>query len=195
MSRSRPTTVTLALILALVLAGCGGDDTPAEPAAEPEAPATQTTTSADDSPDEPAEEEDVAAQARRPSGEEGLRVPAERARIVADESDFGRVLFDANGQVVYAFENDRRNQSNCTCADCVQAWPPVLTESEPSAGSGIDAGLLGTLRRDDGSLQVTYNGRPLYFYEHEGPGEIRCHNVDLHGGLWWVVTPQGEPAD
>jgi predicted lipoprotein with Yx(FWY)xxD motif len=51
------------------------------------------------------------------------------------------------------------------------------------------------MRRSDGQLQVTYNGRPLYFYEHEGPGEIRCHNVDLHGGLWWVVTPSGTPAD
>jgi predicted lipoprotein with Yx(FWY)xxD motif len=121
-------------------------------------------------------------------------VPAERARIVAKGSDFGRVLFDANGQVVYVFELDRRNRSNCTSADCVEAWPPVLTRQQPSAGAGIDAGLLGTIRRNDGSLQVTYNGRPLYFYEHEAPGEIRCHNVDLHGGLWWVVTPRGKPA-
>jgi hypothetical protein len=43
-------------------------------------------------------------------------------------------------------------------------------------------------------LQVTYNGRPLYFYEHEAPGEIKCHDVDLHGGLWWVVTPRGDPV-
>ena len=55
--------------------------------------------------------------------------------------------------------------------------------------------LLGTIRRSDGTPQVTYNGRPLYFYEHEGPGEIKCHNVDLRGCLWWVVTPQGAPAD
>ena len=142
-----------------------------------------------------AEGSDAAAQARRPSGEEGLRVPAERARIVVDESPFGRVLFDANGQVVYAFENDSRNRSRCTSADCVKAWPPVLTRKPPTAGAGINSGLLGTIRRDDGMLQVTYNGRPLYLYEHEGPGEVRCHNVDLHGGLWWVVTPGGEPAD
>ena len=192
MSRSRPTAVTLVLLLAL--AGCGGDDGPPEEAAQ--APAAQTTTAMVETAEvETAEGEDPATQARRPSGEEGLRVPAERARIVAEESDFGRVLFDANGQVVYVFENDRRNESNCTSADCVRAWPPVLTEHEPSAGPAVDAGLLGTVRRADGTLQVTYNGRPLYFYEHEGPGEIRCHNVDLHGGLWWVVTPQGEPAD
>jgi hypothetical protein len=39
---------------------------------------------------------------------------------------------------------------------------------------------------------VTYAGKPLYFYDHEGPGEVRCHNVDLNGGLWWVVGPDGK---
>jgi predicted lipoprotein with Yx(FWY)xxD motif len=122
-------------------------------------------------------------------------VPAASARLVAKDSGFGRVLFDANGQAVYVFENDHRNRSACTSAECVKAWPPVLTKEQPSAGAGVDESFLGTIRRDDGRLQVTYNGRPLYFYEHEAPGEIKCHNVDLHGGLWWVVTPKGEPAD
>jgi predicted lipoprotein with Yx(FWY)xxD motif len=134
------------------------------------------------------------ASSRRPAGEAGLRVPAKSARIVVKSSEFGKVLFDANGQVVYVFEIDERNRSNCTSTECVKAWPPVLTREKPSAGPGADESLLGTIRRDDGMLQVTYNGRPLYFYEHESPGEIKCHNVDLHGGLWWVVTPQGEPV-
>jgi predicted lipoprotein with Yx(FWY)xxD motif len=184
-SGSRPTTIVLVLVLALVPSGCGGDDGGPEQAAEPTA--SQPTTTAED--------ESTAAEARRAGGEKGLRVAAKRARIVAAESDLGRVLFDANGQVVYVFAIDGRNESNCTSAECVKAWPPVLTEEQPSAGSGVDAGLLGTIRRDDGRLQVTYNGRPLYFYEHEAPGEIKCHNVDLHGGLWWAVTPHGEPAD
>jgi predicted lipoprotein with Yx(FWY)xxD motif len=76
----------------------------------------------------------------------------------------------------------------------VEAWPPVLTEVQPSAGAGVDTRLLGTIRRGDGTLRVTYGGRPLYFYAHERPGEIKCHNVDLHGGLWWVVTPRGDPV-
>ena len=121
-------------------------------------------------------------------------MPATRARIVARDSAFGRVLFDANGQVVYAFENDRRNRSNCTSAECVEAWPPVLTREQPSAGAGVDARLLGTIRRRDGTLQVTYNGRPLYFYELEAPGEIKCHNIDLHGGLCGFVTAREVPA-
>jgi len=59
------------------------------------------------------------------------------------------------------------------------------------AGSGVRASLLGTTRRRDGRRQVTYRGRPLYYYAHEGAGQVRCHNVDLNGGLWWVIGPDG----
>ncbi len=201
MSGSRPTIFAL-LLLVIALAGCGGEEREQRESDEPAGTATETSATRPPEAEEESEEPSVktedaraVALARRPGGAEGLRVAARRARIVAKESAFGRVLFDANGQVVYAFERDRRNESNCTSDGCVEAWPPVLTEEQPSAGAGAEAGLLGTIRRSDGSLQVTYNGRPLYFYEHEAPGEIKCHNVDLHGGLWWVVTPRGDPAD
>jgi predicted lipoprotein with Yx(FWY)xxD motif len=190
MHRLRPVVLVLLLSLTFLATGCGGDDEASKPPGKAAAP--PTTTSADEP---PAPNEDLIALAQRPEGEEGLRVPARRARIVAEESDYGRVLFDANGQVIYVFEIDGPNQSNCTSAECAEAWPPVLTEEEPSAGAGIEAELLGTIRRDDGTLQVTYDGRPLYFYEHEGPGEIKCHTVNLHGGLWWVVGPSGDPVD
>ncbi len=207
MTRTRTASWLLALLLvppaALGTGGCGGNGEPERQADERAATATEPSNTG---PDEESETEPAepggdsnragdAALARRPAGEEGLRVPATRARIVARESPFGRVLFDANGQAVYVFENDRTNESNCTSEECVKAWPPVLTRERPSAGAGIEARLLGTIRRSDGTLQVTYSGRPLYFYEHEAPGEIKCHNVELHGGLWWVVTPRGQPAD
>jgi predicted lipoprotein with Yx(FWY)xxD motif len=200
LSGLRP-TVFAVVILALALAGCGGEDGPEQGQAdEPAATVTEPTDTgsgeeSDGGSAAPAGESASARDARRPPGEDGLRVAARRARIVAKDSPFGRVLFDANGQVVYVFEIDRANRSNCTSEDCVEAWPPVLTRESPSAGEGADAGLLGTIRRSDGSLQVSYNGRPLYFYEHEAPGEVKCHNVELHGGLWWVVTPRGNPAD
>jgi predicted lipoprotein with Yx(FWY)xxD motif len=181
--------VLLAIIFAvgvLALAGCGGDDE-IDAGGQPTATPTETAEAQIAKPS-------ATEVSRRPEGTEGLRVAARRARITIQDSPLGRVLFDANGQVVYVFEIDRRNRSNCTSSDCVKAWPPMLTREEPTAGEGVDAGLLGTIRRSDGKLQVTYNGRPLYFYEHEGPGEIKCHNVNLHGGLWWVVTPAGEPA-
>jgi predicted lipoprotein with Yx(FWY)xxD motif len=189
-------TAFAVVILGLAAAACGGADGTEQGQADEPAGMTEPTGTAPGEETAPTAGEggSAAAAARRPPGEEGLRVAAKRARIVAKESPFGRVLFDANGQVTYVFEIDGKNRSNCTSEECVEAWPPVLTQQPPSAGEGVDAGLLGTIHRSDGSLQVTYNGRPLYFYEHEGPGEIKCHNVDLHGGLWWVVTPRGDPA-
>jgi predicted lipoprotein with Yx(FWY)xxD motif len=181
------------VILVLAVVGCGGEDRAESPPAD-----VPSVTATDDSQTETAEQSDTSRDANvssRPPGVEGLRAPAKRAQIVVRESRFGDVLFDANGQVVYAFEIDRPDRSNCTSDECVKAWPPVLTQAHPSAGTGVNERLLGTIRRSDGRLQVTYNRRPLYFYEHEGPGEIRCHNVDLHGGIWWVVTPSGTPAD
>lgn len=184
-----PRSIRLAALV-LALAGCGGEDSAEQGGAtSPAGETTAATTSASTTARAP----DV-DPAKRPEGEEGLRVAARRAEITAQDSPFGRVLFDANGQVVYVFQVDRRNRSNCTSAACVRAWPPVLTEERPTAGAGVDAALVGTTRRSDGTLQVTYDGRPLYFYEHERPGEIKCHNVDLHGGLWWVVEPSGDPA-
>ena len=193
MSGFRP--IVLVVVLALTVAGCGSSD---DETAQPQEGTTRAATTETKKSDAMKKDMDAmkkdAASSRRPAGEAGLRVPAERARIVVKDSEFGRILFDANGQVVYVFEIDGRNRSACTSTECVKAWPPVLTREPPSAGAGADKNLLGTIRRGDGALQVTYNGRPLYFYEHESPGEIKCHNVDLHGGLWWVVTPRGEPA-
>lgn len=111
--------------------------------------------------------------------------------IVLRASPFGKMLFDAKRQAIYIFQNDRRNRSVCYGA-CAAAWPPVLTRGRPRAGNGVRASLLGSARRRDGRLQVTYAGKPLYYYAHEGPGEVRCHNVDLNGGLWWVVGADGK---
>jgi predicted lipoprotein with Yx(FWY)xxD motif len=203
LSGVRPTILAVAIVI-FGVAGCGAEDEPERRQADERAATATEPTNAGPGQDSEAESAEPGGQsseasdaglAGRPAGEEGLRVPATRARIVAKESTLGRVLFDANGQVVYAFENDRRNESNCTSDDCLKAWPPVLTREKPSAGEGVDVRVLGTIRRTDGRLQVTYNGRPLYFYEHEAPGEIKCHNVELHGGLWWVVTPRGNPVD
>jgi hypothetical protein len=59
---------------------------------------------------------------------------------------------------------------------------------------GVDGSLLGTIKRNDGTTQVIYNGHPLYYYAHEGPAQVLCQNVDEFGGLWLVVTPDGEPV-
>ena len=161
----------LALLLGTVLlAGCGGgdDDRPAarspQPVAEPTA--------------EPAA---TAAPRERRAG----------TRIRVRASEFGRMLFDSNHQAIYIFERDRNGRSTCY-GECARAWPPVFTHGAPVAGMGVRKRLLGTVKRRDGRRQVTYAGKPLYFYAHEGPGQVLCHNVDLNGGLWWVVGPDGK---
>ena len=62
------------------------------------------------------------------------------------------------------------------------------------AGKGVRKGLLGTTRRRDGARQVTLGGKPLYYYVHDTPGRVLCHNVNEFGGLWLVVRPDGTPA-
>jgi predicted lipoprotein with Yx(FWY)xxD motif len=105
-------------------------------------------------------------------------------------SEFGSMLWGPNRQAIYIFQRDGRNLSRCYGA-CARAWPPVYTRGRPVAGRGVRQSLLGTTRRRDGRTQVTYAGKPLYYYAHEDAGEVRCHNVNLNGGLWWVVGPDG----
>jgi predicted lipoprotein with Yx(FWY)xxD motif len=111
--------------------------------------------------------------------------------IVVKSSQFGRMLFNSKRQAIYVFQRDTRNRSNCHGA-CAKAWPPVYTKGKPRALDGVRKSLLGTTRRKDGHLQVTYAGKPLYYYAHEGPGQVLCHNVNLNGGYWWVIGPDGK---
>ena len=166
---------TLLLIAVLVpLAGCGGDggSSSADTVAQPKDGATTT--------DGAGTKKDAEAMG------------AEKGTIITlGDSEFGRMLFGPKKQAIYIFERDRKGKTVCYDA-CAEAWPPVLTESEPTAGAGVEQSLLGMVKRRDGTSQVTYAGKPLYFYAHEGPGEVRCHNVELNGGFWWVVGSEGE---
>jgi predicted lipoprotein with Yx(FWY)xxD motif len=125
-----------------------------------------------------------------PSAEPSSEKPASGTRITLRDSEFGTMLFGPGRQAIYVFERDSEGRSACY-GECAKAWPPVFTKGRPRAGRGVRARLLGTTRRRNGRRQVTYAGRPLYFYAHEGPGEVLCHDVDLNGGFWWVVGPDG----
>jgi predicted lipoprotein with Yx(FWY)xxD motif len=118
---------------------------------------------------------------------------AQETTIVAGDSEFGTILYDDSGQAIYLFDVEITAEPKCY-GECADAWPPVLTESEPAAGNGVEPGLLGTTERSDGRLQVTYDDHPLYFYAHEGKHEVLCHDVFLNGGTWFVVRPDGKPA-
>jgi predicted lipoprotein with Yx(FWY)xxD motif len=111
--------------------------------------------------------------------------------LTARSSSFGKVLFDGRGFALYAFTKDRR-ASACSGA-CAKAWPPYVVRAGLRAGTGVKASLLATVRRANGSRQVTYAGRPLYFYVGDRkPGQILCQNASEFGGLWLIVRPSGK---
>jgi predicted lipoprotein with Yx(FWY)xxD motif len=112
-------------------------------------------------------------------------------RITAHHSRYGTVIFTGQGRAIYLFARDH-GKSACYGA-CAKAWPPVLTKGRPTAGTGVRAKLLGTVRRTDGTQQVTYAGHPLYrFVNDKKAGEITCQNVSEFGAKWLVLTPAGK---
>jgi predicted lipoprotein with Yx(FWY)xxD motif len=113
--------------------------------------------------------------------------------VATGDSEYGPMLFDQRGQAIYLFEVETTGQPDCY-GECAVAWPPVLTAGPPQATGAVRADLLGTVQRADGSTQVTYGGHPLYFYAHEGAGQVLCHDVVESGGRWLVVTPDGTPG-
>ena len=95
------------------------------------------------------------------------------------------VLTNVSGFTLYWFAPDTPTRSNCNGV-CAGYWPPVT--GRPSAGSGF-AGKLGTIKRSDGTTQITYNGHPLYTYVGDTtPGQAFGNNLDLNGGLWHEMT-------
>lgn len=114
-------------------------------------------------------------------------------KIEVVDSSYGRVVADGRGEALYLFDKEGGPRAKCYGA-CARAWPPVLTSGRPRARGGAKQRLLGTTRRRNGKLQVTYAGHPLYYYVHDAPGTILCHDVAEFGGTWLVVTPAGKAA-
>ncbi|MBI3742981.1 MAG: hypothetical protein HY261_01665 [Chloroflexi bacterium] len=109
-------------------------------------------------------------------------------------SGVGTILTVDSGRALYHFVPDPRGGSICTGA-CAQAWPPLVTTSNPKGGPGVFAQLLETFKRADGSTQVTYNARALYRFSGDSkPGDARGQGVQAFGGQWLAVSPAGEPV-
>jgi predicted lipoprotein with Yx(FWY)xxD motif len=118
--------------------------------------------------------------------------PSAAARLSVRSTEYGKALFGPSGKVVYVFGADRGSTSRCYGV-CAKAWPPLLTTSGPLAGPGVQARLLGTTKRKNGRLQVTYNHHPLYYYSADKVGKIMCQHANMHGGLWLIIKPNGQP--
>jgi predicted lipoprotein with Yx(FWY)xxD motif len=170
------TRICAAVLLLALMTGCGSDSGPGAQEAVPRSSTPIASTTDEPAPSTPAPDP------TRPG-----------IRIVAANSEFGQMLFDSTGQAIYLFDIETTSAPRCYDA-CAEAWPPVLTTGEPDAGQGVDTALLATTERPDGTVQVTYNDHPLYFYAHEDRGEVKCHDIFLNGGNWYVVQPGGDPA-
>jgi predicted lipoprotein with Yx(FWY)xxD motif len=118
--------------------------------------------------------------------------PSAAMRLTVRSTEYGKALFGPSGKVVYVFGADRGSTSHCYGV-CAKAWPPLLTSAAPIAGPGVRASLLGTTKRKNGRLQVTYNRHPLYYYEADKVGKVMCQHANMHGGLWLIIKPTGQP--
>jgi predicted lipoprotein with Yx(FWY)xxD motif len=103
----------------------------------------------------------------------------------------GSVLANSSGRTLYLFAKDRNDKSACT-GSCAKFWPPLHAHGKPTAGTGINASLLGTTKRADGTLQVTYKKHPLYTYAGDkAAGQANGQAIDASGGKWYVLSAAG----
>jgi predicted lipoprotein with Yx(FWY)xxD motif len=155
----------LSISLALVLAACGSSKKQAAaPPAPVKAPATTSTPAAP---------------------------PAKGTTVDVRSGKLGRYVVDSSGRSLYLFEKDKGGKSACSGA-CAKVWSPLSTKAAPSAGTGVTAAKLSTLTRTDGTMQVVYNGHPLYHYDDDHKaGQIEGEGSKQFGAEWYIVSPKG----
>jgi predicted lipoprotein with Yx(FWY)xxD motif len=121
---------------------------------------------------------------------------AVRATTVATApSGLGRVLVDSRGQTLYLFEKDARGTSACSGL-CTTYWPPLLTKGKPIASKGAHRSQLGSIRRADGTRQVTYAGHPVYLFSGDSKrGQTNGESLTDFGAGWYVLSPAGKKID
>lgn len=174
---------------ALAATGCGSSSHTATKAAHKSMPMTETSKSMGTTSTSMAMSEGghtAAAMA-------GMAV-AHAELTVGKSPHYGDVVYDKDHFVLYTFSADHSSTSTCygACSSGHGGWPPLLTKGAPRV-AGLNQHLLGTTKRRDGSLQVTYGGHPLYYWSGDNNHTIACQHVKLHGGFWYVVDPNGTP--
>jgi len=171
MIRSLSAIAALAMVAALAIAGCGGSSSGSSGSGAYGSGESAASTKA-----------------------EGSESAAAAAVSAASVGDVGKVLVDSKGLTLYYFEKDKGGKSACYGA-CASAWPPLTTSGTAHGMSGVDASKLGTTKRSDGAVQVTYAGWPLYTYVADTkPGEDNGTDVKAFGAPWYPLHPNGEKA-
>jgi predicted lipoprotein with Yx(FWY)xxD motif len=165
--RFRLTSLLAAVAIAVVIAGCGSSsDSGATNASSPS------------------------------SGGYGTAAPkpastATAATIKTGTGDLGTFLVDGSGRTLYLWKADTGSSSTCTGA-CAQAWPPLTTKGTPKASGGVNATWLGTTKRSDGTMQVTYKNHPLYLFAgDQKAGDTTGQGSNGFGALWYVLGTDG----
>ena len=178
MLRARVALVPLALIAIAIAAGCGSNN---DQAAAPGTAAGAGSGSGYGAPP--------------PTTAMGAGGAAGAAAVSTASGELGEHLVGPNGHTLYLFEKDTGSTSTCTGA-CAAAWPPLVTTGAPTAGGAANADLLGTTKRPDGTMEVTYGGHPLYYFSRDAaPGDTAGQEVDAFGADWYAVAPSGEALE
>lgn len=115
---------------------------------------------------------------------------------VSDNAKLGKILVDSQGNTLYLFEKDKQNSGSSTCSGaCAQVWPPYTTNGSPKGQKGASASKLGTIKRGDGTTEVSYNGWPLYTYAGDKtPGDTNGNDFTQFGAQWYALTTAGVKA-
>jgi predicted lipoprotein with Yx(FWY)xxD motif len=189
MKRTYSAIVILAVIAGAVIAGCGSSGSSSSTTAtETEAASAEPTEAKEAA---PASEEAAAKPAAEAAAEpEGEATPIS----LGSAAGVGKVLVDSKGMTLYYFQKDQKGSGKSKCEGaCAEAWPPLTTEGKPEAMSGVESATLGTIKRDDGTTQVTYAGWPLYtFVEDKEPGEDNGTDSKAFGASWYPLHSNGK---
>lgn len=133
----------------------------------------------------------TAAVAQQAAGSGGAKAAGGAAVVETHKGPLGTYLTDSAGRTLYLFAPDKGTTSTCY-GTCAKYWPPMHTTGTPKAAGAAVSGKLGTTKRTDGTVQVTYGGHPLYYFAQDtSPGETKGQGLNLNGGLWWAVSPGG----
>jgi len=125
----------------------------------------------------------------------GAPEPPATTTIALRNSTFGPILVDGSGRTLYLFEADRTDMSTCN-GDCASVWSPLIAYGTPVAAAGINQSLLTTTTRNDGSLEVVYNGHPLYYFvSDKQAGDITGEAISSFGAEWYVLSAAGSKVD
>jgi len=113
------------------------------------------------------------------------------ATVSLRRTTLGLILVNSRGHTLYLFAKDRSGRSACR-GTCARFWPPLLSQGKPTGGSGVKSALLGTTKRSNGSLQVTYDKHPLYTYAlDKRAGQTKGERISAFGARWYAVSATG----